>query len=90
MANHCYSEIGGNHTINYWYAIGTFMGMKKWFFVAVNVLLGSFVVLSVSLQRIAGTHRYHEILTRYIPGILLSFTAFTFLLLIFSSASKRH
>jgi len=63
--------------------------MKKWFLVAINVLLGAFVMLIASLQRISGVEKYNEITSYYIPRMLLSFTALTFLILIFSRMGDK-
>ena len=79
----------GNHTDIYWHVFGKTIGMKKWFLVAVNVLLGMFVILIASLQRISNTEKYDEITTYYIPRILLSFTAVTFLTLVLSGTGHK-
>ena len=63
--------------------------MKKWFLIAVNVLLGVFVILILSLQQISRTERYDEIIVYYIPRILLSFTELTFLILIVSRLDDK-
>ncbi len=63
--------------------------MKKWFLIAINVLLGMFVILILSLLRISGTERYDEIIVYYIPRILLSFTVLTFLILIISRSDNK-
>jgi hypothetical protein len=64
--------------------------MKKWFIAAINLLLGAFVILIWALERNRGTENYNQVMSLYVPKILLSFTATTFLLLIRSVIENRN
>ena len=63
--------------------------MKKLFIAAINLLLGALVVLAWSLQSKYRTENYNEVVTLYLPKILLSFTALVFLILISSLITNK-
>jgi|GEM_PF-1532447 len=63
--------------------------MKKLFIAAINLLLGALVVLAWSLQSKYRTENYNEVVTLYLPKILLSFTVLVFLILISSLITNK-
>jgi len=58
--------------------------MKKLFIAAINLLLGALVVLAWALQCKYKTENYNEVVTLYLPKILLSLMVLVFLPLISS------
>ena len=63
--------------------------MKKLFIAAINLLLGALVVLAWALQSKYRTENYNEVVTLYLPKILLSFTVLVFLILISSLITNK-
>jgi len=63
--------------------------MKKLFIAAINLLLGALVVLAWALQSKYRTETYNEVVTLYLPKILLSFTVLVFLILISSLITNK-
>ena len=63
--------------------------MKKLFIAAINLLLGALVVLAWALQSKYKTDNYNEVVTLYLPKILLSLMVLVFLLLISSLITNK-
>jgi hypothetical protein len=64
--------------------------MRKSFVVAVILLLGSFAILIWKLESKRGTENYNEVMRLYVPKIILSFTALTFLILIMTMFKNKN
>ena len=78
------------HTFAYWHTIGCIVHMRKWFVAAINLLLGAFIILVWALERERGSKNYNEVMRLYVPKILLSFTALTFLILIMYMIKNKN
>jgi hypothetical protein len=78
------------HAFAYWHIVGSPAHMRKWFIVAINLLLGAFVILIWALERKQGTENYDEVMSLDVPKILLSFTVLTFLILIMTMIKNRN